>query len=222
MEVFASILAANVLDLAREVIKAEELGVNGLHVDIMDGHYVCNFGFGPQFIHSLKRLTSLPVEAHLEVEHGDSFVDLFIGCGSDIITLHPESCRKLEESLQKIKKSGVKSGLAVSPRLSLDLVDRYLSLVDRLLIMTVPPGFGGQRLCENTLPVIAEAKLRINKLGLQVTVAADGGINLDNVLRVIESGADTLVMGTALFQNPNVGKLMELIKGSSGQSVPGK
>jgi ribulose-phosphate 3-epimerase len=211
VKIIASLLAADVTNIAEEVKKLEQSGIDGIHVDIMDGHYVANFSFGPQIIHSLSKLTSLSIDAHLEIENSDNFIDLFTECGSSTLTIHPECCCRIEDVLKKIKKRGLTSSIALSPAIPVSQVKKFLPLADTLLIMTVNPGFGGQPFMREMVAKIKEAKSIITSLHLDIKIAVDGGIDKTTAPVVVNNGAEILIIGTALFQQPAIKECLNLI-----------
>lgn len=219
VKIVASLLAANAAHLAEEVREVEEAGIDGLHFDIMDGHYVANFAFGPHIIRSLRKGTSLSMEAHLEIENPHRFIDLFAECGCERIILHPECCPRVEGTLQAIRSLGLSPALAVSPDISVDQVKGCLHLIDMLLIMTVPPGFGGQPFREDMIPKIRKAKEMILASGYLIQIAVDGGIDQQTAPQVVQSGAEILIVGTVLFRGSTVKESLYSLRRSIGEKV---
>lgn len=198
VKVSASLLAADFGRLAEQVREAEEAGVDFIHLDIMDGHFVPNISFGPMVVEAVRPHTKLPFHAHLMVEHPEAYLEL-LAPHCDLITVHPEACRHLHRVLGQIRKLGVKSGVALNPSTPLSFIRHVLDEMDWLLVMTVNPGFGGQEFIHAMLPKIHEARNLINSTGLNIRLEVDGGINGNTASAAVAAGADVLVAGSALF-----------------------
>jgi ribulose-phosphate 3-epimerase len=196
-----SLLAADWSCLKDEIHALEKTGVSMLHFDIMDGHFVPNISFGATMIKTLRPLTKMVFDVHLMISPVDTLLDSFIEAGSDIITLHPEACFHPMRSLMHIKEKGKKAGIALNPGTSAACLEPYMHLVDLILVMTVNPGFGGQSFIEDMLPKIQHVKKMIEKTNRPIKLEVDGGINEKTAPLVLEAGACTLVVGTALFKN---------------------
>jgi ribulose-phosphate 3-epimerase len=195
-----SLLSADFSDLRNEMNKVTEAGADWLHVDVMDGNFVPNLTLGMPIIKSIKPHAKIPLDVHLMIERPERYIEEFIKAGSDYLTLHVESTSVLEEALKKIRTLGAKAGITLKPKTNLEDIKPYLSLVDLVLVMTVEPGFGGQSFMQEQLPKIAQLKKwREEGLG-KYLIEVDGGVAEGTVQICIESGADVLVAGSAVFK----------------------
>lgn len=212
-----SILSADFSDLLNDIKKVEEAGVEYLHVDIMDGHFVPNISFGPLVLNSISRKTSLVKDVHLMIENPDKYVEEFVKAGADIIVVHKEACPHIHRTIQNIKSFGVKAGVSINPGSSLHEIEEILEYVDMVLIMSVNPGFGGQSFIESSLDKIKRLRKMISERGLNVDIEVDGGVKLDNVKAVVDAGANVIVAGSAIFNTEDykitVAKFREAIEG---------
>lgn len=199
LKIAPSILSADFGHLADEIRKVEEAGADMLHLDVMDGHFVPNLSIGPMVIQSIRGRSNLPFETHLMVEEPDLFIGAFADAGTDLLTIHADNVHRLFSTIHLVKKLGKKVGVALCPISSLDILEYILQDVDLILQMTVEPGFGGQPFMPGILPKIREIKKLIDKKGLHLDIAVDGGINERTAPQVIEAGANILVMGSAVF-----------------------
>jgi ribulose-phosphate 3-epimerase len=199
VELLPSILSADFAHLADEVAAAERGGGTVIHVDIMDGHFVPNITIGPPVVKSLRKATSLPLDCHLMIENADEFIPAFADAGADWVSVHYEACRHLHRSLELIAQHGMKPGVVLNPATRVDLVVDILPMVHHVLIMSVNPGFGGQKFIEFSLDKIRRlAELR-QELGLAFRIEVDGGVAHDTVACVVQAGAELLVAGNAVF-----------------------
>jgi ribulose-phosphate 3-epimerase len=194
-----SILSADFARLAEEVAAVERGAADMLHVDVMDGHFVPNLTVGPPIVESLKKVTKLPLDVHLMITNADAFVAEFAAAGADFLTVHVEACPHLHRTVQSIKERGVKAGVTLNPGTSLHTIEEVLPELDLILIMSVNPGFGGQKFIESSLKKIATARRMIDLAGGRVLLEVDGGIKVDNAAKVLAAGADVLVSGSAIF-----------------------
>lgn len=199
VQIAPSILAANFVRLAEEISRVEAAGADLLHVDVMDGHFVPNISIGPPVIQSISSSTKLPLDVHLMVDEPDALLPAFIEAGSSYLSVHVEACRHLHRTIQTIKHSGVKAGAVLNPATPLQYLDEILPELDFVLLMSVNPGFGGQRFIETTLGKIQQLKRVITKRSLHCVIEVDGGINASNASQIRTAGADILVAGTAVF-----------------------
>ena len=203
-----SILSADFSKLGEEIKAVEEAGADWLHIDVMDGHFVPNITIGPVVVKSIRPVTDLTFDVHLMIEEPAKYVDAFADAGADIITVHAE-CNGLEETAALIKKK-CRAGVALKPSTPLDSVKDIVDDIDMLLVMTVNPGFGGQKFMSSVLPKIEEARDIIGSRDIYLQV--DGGINPENVAAVKEAGADVVVAGSAVFKSDDYGRAIKSLK----------
>ncbi|CAG7584980.1 Ribulose-phosphate 3-epimerase [Peptoniphilus tyrrelliae] len=195
-----SLLSADFTNLEKEIKILNEEKVDYIHLDIMDGNYVPNISYGPGIVKSLRELTEIPFDTHLMIERPENFIDKFVEAGSDIITIHPSTTKHLDRTLSLIKSYGKKVGLALNPGDGLDVLDYNLEKLDLVLIMSVNPGFGGQKFIPSVLRKIREVKKLIRERNLKTLIEVDGGVKLDNAREILDAGADILVAGSAIFE----------------------
>ena len=214
IKISPSILSADLSKLGSEIQKLEKAKADLIHIDVMDGHFVPNITIGPEVINKLRKYTSLPFDVHLMISPVHNFIKNFADAGADIITIHPEATNDLESSIKKIKLYNKKVGISLNPETSLDKLNNVLDKIDLVLIMSVNPGFGGQKFIENTLNKIRKLRLKIDQLKLKVEIEVDGGINFENSKSIIKAGADILVSGTTIFKSNggNIKKNIEILK----------
>lgn len=195
-----SILSADFTRLGEEVDAVIAAGADMIHFDVMDNHYVPNLSFGPLVLQSLtKHGVNVPMDVHLMVEPVDALIGEFIDAGASFISFHPEASRHVDRSLELIKNGGCKAGLVLNPATPLSLIEHVLPKLDMLLLMSVNPGFGGQAFIPYVLEKIRAARARIDEMELATRLEVDGGIKIDNIRAVADAGADTFVMGSAIF-----------------------
>ena len=214
IKISPSILSADLSKLGSEIQNLEKAKADLIHIDVMDGHFVPNITIGPEVINKLKKYTSLPFDVHLMISPVHNFIKNFADAGADIITIHPEATNDLESSIKKIKLYNKKVGISLNPETPLDKLNNVLDKIDLVLIMSVNPGFGGQKFIENTLNKIKKLRLKIDQLKLKVEIEVDGGINFENSKSIIKAGADILVSGTTIFKSNggNIKKNIEILK----------
>jgi ribulose-phosphate 3-epimerase len=214
IKISPSILSADFSQLGKEIKKLEEGGADMIHVDVMDGHFVPNLTIGPPVIKTLRKYTKLPFDVHLMISPVHKYIKDYSDAGADIITIHPETTENLLESIQLIKSLGKKVGVSLNPKTKIDTIKEIIKKIDLILIMSVHPGFGGQKFMPEVLDKIKELKNIKNKEKLNFDIEIDGGINFDNSKIAIEAGANILVSGTTIFKsnNGNIKKNIEKLK----------
>ena len=203
IQISPSILSADFSQLGSEIKKLEEGGADLIHVDVMDGHFVPNLTIGPPVIKNLRKYTKLPFDVHLMISPVHEFIESYADAGADIITIHPEATENLKESINLIKKFGKKVGVSLNPKTEIKTLINEINNIDLVLVMSVNPGFGGQKFMPEVLDKIKELKKIKDKSQYHFDIEVDGGINFSNSKIVIEAGADILVSGTTVFKENN-------------------
>ena len=198
-----SILAADFKNLGNEIKATEENGAKYLHFDVMDGLFVPSISFGMPVLKSIKSCTNQVMDAHLMINEPIRYVEAFKEAGADLITIHLEACEDVDTTLEKIKECGLKAGISICPDTPVSALEPYMEKVDMVLIMSVHPGFGGQKFIENSLDKIRETRALANEKGLDLDIQVDGGIYLTNVREVLDAGANIIVAGSAVFKGGN-------------------
>ena len=199
IELAPSILSADFAHLADQVQRAAQGGGTVIHVDIMDGHFVANLTIGPPVVKSLRKVTKLPLDCHLMIDNPDEFIPAFIDAGANWVSVHQEICRHLDRSLHLIRGHGALAGVVINPATPVETLSEVLDIVDYVLVMSVNPGFGGQRFLSNSLHKMRRlAEIRTQR-GLNFRIEVDGGVALDTVSDVVRAGAEILVAGNAVF-----------------------
>jgi ribulose-phosphate 3-epimerase len=199
IKIAPSILSADFGLLAEQIKAVEEAGADWIHVDVMDGRFVPNITIGPLIVEAARRATNLPLDVHLMIEQPTRYLQAFADAGADYIVVHAEACRHLHRALQMINDLGKKAGVAFNPGTPIDALENVLDLTDLVLLMSVNPGFGGQKFIESTLPKIAKAREIIEKSNREIEVEVDGGISPTTSDSVIQAGANVLVAGSAVY-----------------------
>ncbi len=213
-----SILSADFARLADAVQQVEAAGADWIHVDVMDGHFVPNLTVGPPIVEALRKVTTLPLDVHLMMTNPDEFIPDFAKAGADILTVHVEACPHLHRTVQSIKEHGVKAGVTLNPATSATTLEQILSDVDLVLVMSVNPGFGGQKFIDSTLDKIRQIRTMITASKGSPYLEVDGGITVKNVASVLSAGADVLVAGSAIFGSNNMTDAIKQLR-TAGQTV---
>ncbi len=203
IKIAPSILSADFWKLGQEIAEVEDAGADMLHIDVMDGHFVPNITMGPPIVNSIKKKVRIPLDVHLMIENPEKYISDFVDAGSDILTVHVETCSHLEGVVSSIKRLGVKGGVVLNPATPLIFLDHVLEQVDMVLLMSVNPGFGGQQFLLSVLPKIEKLREKMDNAGLNTDIQVDGGINPSNCRSVVEAGANVLVAGSSVFHSTN-------------------
>ena len=214
IQISPSILSADFSQLGNEIKRLEEGGADFIHVDVMDGHFVPNLTIGPPVIKALKKNCSIKFDVHLMISPVHKYIDAYSEAGADIITIHPEATEDLSNSIKKIKELGKKVGVSLNPETKVNVIIDYLNKIDLVLIMSVNPGFGGQKFMPEVLSKIKELKKIQKEKNIDFDIEIDGGINFENSKIAIEAGANILVSGTTIFKSNNgdIKKNIDLLK----------
>ena len=212
IKIAPSILSADFSALGNELKRVEAAGADYIHIDVMDGHFVPNITFGPPVVKAIRKYTKLPFDVHLMITDPDKYIDDFVNAGADIITVHAEACVHLNRTIQNIKDKGIKAGVVLNPATSLSVLDWVLNDIDMVLIMSVNPGFGGQKYIERCTSKIAALKEKIDSLNLKTDIEVDGGITADNIGKVVKAGANVIVAGSAIFKHKDFGEAVRILR----------
>jgi ribulose-phosphate 3-epimerase len=214
-----SIIAADFQFLNQQIKEAELSGADWFHLDVMDGHFVPNITFGPLIVETVRRCTKLPLDVHLMIQNADKYLEDFRAAGADIITVHQEACPHLHRTITKIKDLGAKSGVSLNPSTPPETLKEVLQIVDLVLLMTVNPGFGGQKFIKSMLGKIQTVESFIKDEGLSAYLQVDGGIDSQTAKLCVEAGANVLVAGTSIFRNGNIPTAIKLLRQSVNSSL---
>lgn len=216
MKIAPSILAADFSKLALEIKDVESGGADYIHIDVMDGHFVPNITMGPIVVDAIKQITNLPLDVHLMITQPDRYIETFAKAGADIITIHAEADPHLHRTIHEIKKLGVRAGVAINPSTPISMIQHVIYDIDLVLLMTVNPGFGGQKFIPHVLEKITETKNLVEKNNLHVEIEVDGGINGHTAKLCKEAGANVFVAGSAIFGSKNRKEAIEEIRAQLG------
>lgn len=212
IKIAPSILSADFSRLGEHIRELEDFGADMIHIDVMDGMFVPNISFGVPIIKSIRKLTKLPFDVHLMIEEPSRFIEDFAGAGADIITVHYEADRHIDRTINYIKSFGVKAGVALNPASPVDTIKHLISNVDMVLIMSVNPGFGGQKYIKYCSDKIKEVRELSDKYNSELMIQVDGGIDRANISEVVNSGANVIVAGSAIFKNDEIEKNIKILK----------
>jgi ribulose-phosphate 3-epimerase len=213
VKIAPSILSADFARLGEEIRDVEQGGADYIHVDVMDGHFVPNITIGPLIVEAIRPITKLPLDVHLMIENPDQYIEAFAKAGADYITVHVEACRHLHRTLQHIKSFGVKAGVVLNPATPVESIQHVIEDVDMVLLMSVNPGFGGQKFIPSVLPKIRQVKdmAASRKPGLEIEI--DGGVNGETAKQCIEAGATVLVAGSAVYNAKDRAQAIAALRG---------
>ena len=214
IKISPSILSADFSKLGEEIVALEKAGADYIHIDVMDGHFVPNITIGPEVIKRLRPITKLTFDVHLMISPVNNFIKDFADAGADIITFHPEATENMSETINLIKKLGKKAGVSLKPKSKINLIENYLSEIDLILIMSVEPGFGGQKFMTEVLDKMKKLRSLVDEKQLSVDIEIDGGINFNNSQKAKEFGANILVSGSTIFKenDGNLKKNIQLLR----------
>lgn len=215
IKIAPSILSADFARLAEEINRIEKAGADLVHIDVMDGHFVPNITIGSPVVKALRKVTKLPFDVHLMIDNAYNYIDSFAEAGADIITVHVESADNLHSTIQRIKQHGLKAAVALNPATSLSTLECILDELDMVLLMTVNPGFGGQKYIEFSTKKIEALRNTIINRGINVDIEVDGGINISNIYEVTKAGANIIVSGSTIFNSPDTAEIIRVLKEKS-------
>ncbi|AYA75375.1 ribulose-phosphate 3-epimerase [Bacillus sp. Y1] len=213
VKIAPSILSADFSKLGEEIKDVERGGADYIHVDVMDGHFVPNITIGPLIVEAIRPITKLPLDVHLMIDNPDQYIEAFANAGADYLTVHVEACKHLHRTIHYIKSFGVKAGVVLNPATPVQTIEHVIDDIDMVLLMTVNPGFGGQKFIEQVLPKIRQVKELVDKKGLSVEIEVDGGVNEETARKCVEAGANVLVAGSAIYNERDRKKAIEKIRG---------
>ncbi|WP_088012981.1 ribulose-phosphate 3-epimerase [Gottfriedia acidiceleris] len=213
VKIAPSILSANFAKLGEEILDVERGGADYIHVDVMDGHFVPNITIGPLIVEAIRPVTKLPLDVHLMIEKPDQYIEQFVKAGADIITVHVEACTHLHRTIQTIKSFGIKAGVVLNPATPVSTIEQIIDDVDMVLLMTVNPGFGGQKFIHSVVPKIKQVANLIKERNLSVEIEIDGGVDEHTAKLCIDAGATVLVAGSAVYNKEDRKEAIAKIRG---------
>ncbi|WP_066365071.1 ribulose-phosphate 3-epimerase [Neobacillus fumarioli] len=213
VKIAPSILSADFSKLGEEILAVEKAGADYIHVDVMDGHFVPNITIGPLIVSAIRPITKLPLDVHLMIENPIQYIEAFAKAGADYLTVHVEADRHLHRTIQKIKSLGVKAGVVLNPATPVDTIQHIIKDVDLVLLMSVNPGFGGQKFIPEVLNKIRQVKQMADEKGASIEIEVDGGVNSETARKCIEAGANVLVAGSAIYDTEDYEKAISTIRG---------
>ena len=219
IKISPSVLACDFSKLGEEVKKVEVAGADMLHLDVMDGNFVPNISFGPDVIKSVRKQSNLFFDVHLMIDNPGKYIDRFVEAGADGITIHYESCENQREVLEMIRKAGKKAAISIKPMTPAFVLDPLLAYVDMILVMTVEPGFGGQKFMEETMESVRELRSMIDASGYHIDIQVDGGINPETAAIASKAGANIFVAGSAVFKATDARKAMDDIREAAANAL---
>ena len=219
IQIVPSIFAADFTRLGEDIRRVEQGGAQMIHVDIMDGHFVPNFTMGTPVTESIRRFTRLRLDHHLMIEDPDTYAPLFIAAGADAVSVHYEACRNLNRTLSMVRDEGAKAGVVINPHTTVDLLDDVLDIVDYVLVMSVNPGFGGQRFIPRSLEKVRHLDRLRRDRQLTFSIEIDGGINLENVGEAARAGVNWIVVGSSVFQSDDPGGAYRDLQGKAEEAL---
>jgi ribulose-phosphate 3-epimerase len=218
VEIAPSILSADFRRLGEQIAAVENAGASYIHVDVMDGHFVPNLTIGPFIVEWVRKATKLPIDVHLMIENPDNFIAQFAEAGASLISVHPEATYHLQRTLSSIREAGCKAGVVLNPATPLTMIEEVINDFDYVLIMSVNPGFGGQKFIPSSFDKVRRLRRMIGAHGASAKIEIDGGINVENAADVVASGAEILVAGSAIFSAPDPAEaIRKIIKAATGR-----
>lgn len=213
-----SILSADFGRLTEEVKGLTQAGADFIHVDVMDGHFVPNLTLGPLGVKAIRKATSLPIDAHLMIEEPQAWIETYVGAGANLIYVHAEACVHLHRTLEQVRKTGAKVGVALNPATPLQVLEYVFDLIDRVLIMTVNPGFGGQSFLKTMLPKLQALNVIRKQRKLPLQIEVDGGVTIENIGMIANAGADIIVSGSGIFASADYAANILALRNASKQN----
>ncbi len=214
-----SILASDFGRLAEEVRAVADGGADWIHIDVMDGHFVPNITIGPTIVEAVRKATDLPLDVHLMIEQPERYIESFVKAGANTVGVHAEACPHIHRTVAQIREAGARASVSLNPGTPADAVEPVLGDVDQVLIMTVNPGFGGQKFIRSTLPKVETLRRWIDDRSLTVSLEVDGGIGTETIATVASAGADVFVAGTAIFGAPDYGEAIAALRGLASNAM---